>query len=912
LIRHYLNILSKITDHLDGKISQLKLFTDQEKQMFLTWNETGAAYPEQPIHQLIDAQVRQTPEAPAVRFEGQSLNYRELNKRTNQIAHCLIQRGVEKGDTVGVYLERSLDLLPALLAVMKAGGAYLPMDPIIPTARLDVMLDEADAKWVLTQESLLGTLPEVGYRTVSLDGEALMLEQQPGHDPEVAVDLDDIAYTIFTSGSTGKPKGVEVTHRGLTNFMVSMQREPGMSDGDVLASVTTIIFDIAVLELFLPLISGAQVVVIPTMSAIDGKALGEILEREGVTVMQGTPATWRLLVQAGWRGKAGLKMLCGGETLSVDLARELLERGTELWNLYGPTETTVWSTCEQVQNPERITIGRPIANTRVYILDKNHEAVPVGVTGKLFIGGLGLAKGYVKQPELTAEKFIVDPSADIGERVYDTGDLARWLPDGRIEHLGRQDSQVKIRGFRIELEDIAANLRSHPAVEKSVVTTVDETALSKRLIAYLVLKKEMVVDAKQVRSYLVERLPEYMLPSQFVFLDWIPLKPNGKVDYSSLPVPKQVPYSSKGDLLAPRNQLERELAHIWEEVLEISPIGIQDNFFDLGGHSLLAIRLLSRIKENLGLELPVMMIFQSPTIEKLADAIRTNVEINIYPHAIPIIKENDNYPFFCVHGFGGGIVDYIWLARLIEPTQSFYGLEAKGINGLDEPHETIEEIAAFAINCMKVVQPSGPYFLGGYCYGGVIAYEMTRQIEAMGEEVALLAIFEGYAPIRSRFLQNFKIGALITFISNLPFWFSDFMHLDFAHRSDRIQRVLRNLKKSLLNRGTFTTGINLEDFLDNSDNIPEIRRKVMETQLKASFIYEPKPIKTKITLFRGRRLSLRRSFDPKMGWGDLTREGVDIKMIDGSHLEVIVEPQVHSLARQLSKSIAAAKFEFKI
>ncbi len=572
------------------------------------------------MHRLFEEQASRTPDAIAVCHEDEQLTYRELNQRANQLADYLRSLGVGPDTLVGVFLERSTSILVALLGTLKAGGAYLPLDPIYPPERIAFVLEDAGAPILLTQQKLLNELKPMSARLICLDRDWSEIARKKTDNSQVKARSNQLAYVIYTSGSTGKPKGVQIEHRALVNFLASMQREFGLNNQDVLLAVTTLSFDIAGLELFLPLISGACVVIAPSQTTVDGAALIRTIEKRKVSAMQATPATWRLLLEAGWQGSPNLKLLCGGEPLPQDLARQLLSRCRELWNMYGPTETTIWSTCSRVTDPDDIHIGRPIDNTDLYVLDEQMQPVPIGVPGELLIGGEGLARGYFNRPELTAEKFIVHPFKPHA-RLYRTGDLARCRPDGNVDCLGRLDFQVKIRGYRIELGEIEAVLRQHPQVKQAVATAREDAPGRKRLVAYLVTQDASSADPEKLREYLHAQLPDYMVPTVFVTLEKIPLTPNGKIDRKALPAPQRIrPHLAK-KCIAPRTVLEKQLADLWCELLQLDEIGIDDNFFDLGGHSLLAIVLSNKIEQVVGTRLPLASFIQAATIRQLSQLI---------------------------------------------------------------------------------------------------------------------------------------------------------------------------------------------------------------------------------------------------------------------------------------------------
>ena len=617
---HWQTLLEGVVADPALRLSELPLLTESERhQLLVEWNATASAFPaDRCVHQLFEEQARRTPEAVALVYEEQELTYRQLNERANQLAHHLQHLGVGPEVLVGLCMDRSIELVIGLLGILKAGGAYVPLDPAFPAERISFMLEDAQAPVLVTQLTLTGQLANHGTSIVYLDADEAVLTQQSERNVVTTASPDNLAYVIYTSGSTGRPKGVQIPHRAVVNFLLSMRRQPGLASDDTWLAVTTLSFDIAALELFLPLVVGARVVIASSAVTTSGTALAEALSSSKTTVMQATPVTWHLLLGAGWQGEPTLKVLCGGEALPPELARQLLPRAASLWNLYGPTETTIWSTaCRVEPGDDEVTIGRPIANTHIYILDARLNPTPVGVPGELYIGGDGLARGYLNRPELTAERFIPHPfSSEPGARLYKTGDLARYRPDGTIEHLGRLDFQVKIRGFRIELGEIESVLGQHPAVGQAVVMARQDTPGDKRLVAYVVNRRPATTP--ELQQHVMQHLPMYMVPSAFVFMEALPLTPNNKVDRRRLPAPEQKSGSPQGTFVAPRTPLEETIAGIWAQVLGLEQVGIHDNFFVLGGHSLLAMQVLSRLRAALQVEVPLHRFLEGPTVAQLA------------------------------------------------------------------------------------------------------------------------------------------------------------------------------------------------------------------------------------------------------------------------------------------------------
>jgi len=576
------------------------------------------------VHRWIEMQAERAPESVALTCAAESLTYSELNARANRLARRLRAMGVGPEVLVGLFVGRSADMVVGLLAVLKAGGAYVPLDPAYPAERLAFMLDDARVSVLLTEEKLRGDLPNCEARVLCLDAERAAIDARSGANLDGAPAAANLAYVIYTSGSTGRPKGVQVTHGALANLLEAMHRLLPISERDALLAVTTLSFDIAALEIFLPLIVGARVELIDRDVAADGTRLADRLDDPRITFLQATPATWRLLLVGGWRGKPTLTMLCGGETLPRVLADRLIDKGAALWNLYGPTETTVWSSAWRVEAGEApISIGSPIANTRLYVLDKRLRAVPAGIVGELYIGGAGLARGYRDRPGLTAERFIPDPFGNPpGGRLYRSGDLARWRPDGTLECLGRVDHQVKIRGFRIELGEIEAALARHPAVREAVVTARQDATGELGLAAYVVRHDGPdPIIAAELRRWLLGQLPEYMVPSAFVSLDALPLTPNGKVDRQALPDPGRALLAERADFVPPRGPVEEVVAAVWGTVLGLDHLGAHDNFFDLGGRSLQATQVISRLRAAFSIAIPLRALFESATVAGLAEEI---------------------------------------------------------------------------------------------------------------------------------------------------------------------------------------------------------------------------------------------------------------------------------------------------
>jgi amino acid adenylation domain-containing protein len=605
-------LLQAIVADADRAVAHLPLLPAEEQRALADVSNTKRAYPSELwLHQLFEAQVDRKPDAVAVVCNGGQLSYTELDRQSNQLARALQEGGIGLGSRVGICLERSLDLLVAALAVQKSGAAYVPLDPAFPSDRLAFMVEDSKLATLIIHERTRQDAPKAEHvKVIDLDMQrAHVASLSAGRLPTPAgSNAESPAYVIYTSGSTGKPKGVMVPHRALVNFVLSMVREPGIGESDRLLAVTTLSFDIAVLELYAPLAVGARVVLASREAAADGDLLDEAIDDHGITIMQATPTTWRLLLGAGFRPASGFKILCGGEAFPQDLAVRLLDLDAQVWNLYGPTETTVWSTCLRLEKPlTDISIGRPIANTTVHVVDGNGELAPWGSSGELWIGGDGVTLGYHDRPELTADRFVNNPFA--GGRAYRTGDLVRLRDKGVLEYLRRNDNQVKLRGYRIELGEIESALANVPGIQQAVVIVREDQPGIQSLVAYLVAPAG--IDDAELRKQLKSSLPQYMIPQHFVVLERLPLTPNGKIDRRALPSPSGGPSKPDASFVPPNTEKERVLASLWQELLGVPRVGLRDNFFDLGGHSLLCLQMTARIEQLTGTRLNPRIILRN-------------------------------------------------------------------------------------------------------------------------------------------------------------------------------------------------------------------------------------------------------------------------------------------------------------
>jgi amino acid adenylation domain-containing protein len=904
---HLRTLLAAATATPHAEITALPMLTEREREQLLTdWNQTRADFPQACLHELIAAQAARTPDAIAIRYDDEELTYAELDARANQLAHHLKGLGVGPEVLVGICVDRSPRMVVGLLGIHKAGGGYVPIDPAYPVDRQAFMLESSQAPVVITEQHLRDSVPAGDAKLVCIDSEWDTIARQASSAPQTASNPRQLAYVIYTSGSTGKPKGVQIEHRALINFLTTMQQTPGLKPDDVLVAVTTLSFDIAGLELYLPLITGAQVVICPATTTSDPRGLGMLLERSGATIMQATPTTWRMLVDAGWTPVGGhLKGLCGGEPLPVSLADSLLGVGVELWNMYGPTETTIWSTCCQIEtHGKTLTIGRPIANTTIYVLDPKMAPVPVGVAGELWIGGDGLARGYRGRDDLTAERFVPDPFDDApGARIYRTGDLVRYRPDGDIEFLGRIDNQVKVRGFRIELGEIETVLANHEAVGSAVVVARGEGAEAE-LAAY-VITRGIPVSSGSLRRYLTSKLPAYMVPSTVTALAEFPLTPNGKIDRKALPEPSRE-RAEERELVAPRTDLERRLTTIWERELGISPIGVTDDFFDLGVTSLMAATLFAAIEHELGNALPLGAIFQASTIEALANLLgASDANSSRWTSLVPIQPTGTKPPIFCIHGGAGTILHLAPLARKLGPDQPFYGLQSRGLYGGTAPIHTVQDMATHYLKEMREVWPSGPWYLAGYCFGSLVAFELAHRLQALGEDVRMVAVFNGPSPtwikqwgwygnqpsIRAKLAAEAKEREATADAPPPPPPRQSF--------GRRLTKAVRDPKRFVTGAKWYLREPRMRIGLALGRPVPEEMRELYFFGLhaRAEHAYDPAPYRGEMIIFYGMGLYE----DPSLGWEGLA-DSLEIVGVPGNHANnrhAMMEPAVDYTAERL-------------
>ncbi len=909
MLRNFQTLLEAAVADPEQRLSDLPLLTETERQQLLVaWNSSGTDWSRDwCVHQLFEAQVERTPDAIAAVFEGEQLTYVELNRRANQLAHHLRALGIGPEVPVAVCLERSLEMVIGLLGIFKAGGAYVPLDPAYPRERLAFMLKDAQVPVLLTREKLAAELAERNAKVICLDSGWETIACESSANLGSLTCPENLAYVIYTSGSTGQPKGVLISHGAIAGHCRNVQSIYELDSHDVVLQFASFSFDVSLEEILPTLIVGARLVVMGT-NVWHPAEFHRRMAEFGLTVLNLPTAYWQELARE-WADVPTLVpnirprlFIVGGDTMSPDVLKlwhQTPVNSIRLFNAYGPTETTITATFYEIaccpgetMAYQRVPIGRPLAGRAIYILDQHGNPVPIGVHGHLHIGGAGLARGYLNRPDLTAEMFVPDPfCAEQGARMYRTGDLARYRPDGNIEFLGRADHQVKIRGFRIELGEIEAALGLHPAVREAVVLAREDTPGERRLVAYVV--ADSTVDA--LRRFLKEKLPEPMVPAVVVLLDALPVAPGGKLDRRSLPAPDRSRPELEKAFVAPRDDLERQLAQIWEEILGVRPVGVTDNFFALGGHSLLAVRLFAFIEKRLGRKLPLTTVFQGATVEDLAGVLRRQATPGPQSALVAIQPGGSKRPLFLVHPAGGHVFPYIHLARSLGSDQPCYGLQSRGVEDGQDPHTRIEDMAAYYIQAMQTVQPTGPYLLGGWSMGGVVAFEMAQQLHAQGQPVALLAILDGRIPTADATFpeQDAEAISLVERYFGISFGPTD--SLTELPEDEQLAIMLEQAK------GVGLVPVELD--------VSQARRFVMllRNDLRATQTYELHRYPSRITFFKANETMTGTSADPTMGWSDWADGGVEVHAVPGNHANLMYEPHVEVLAAKLTACLNQAQ-----
>jgi amino acid adenylation domain-containing protein len=898
LLERLTRLLGSIASAPEVGVDILPLIDVAERQRALaSSNDTDVAYDlSRVVDEVILEGAHLNPEKEAVRFGNKALTYGQLVERVDDVALRLRDLGVRPDDVVGLCVERSLELIIGLLGILKSGAAFVPLDPHYPKDRLAYMVNDVRPVAILTQKRTEDAIPSSGTPRILLDD---LPRSRRGDAPRDALGgqrrSTDLAYVIYTSGSTGSPKGVEISHRSLMNLLYAMRQQFGVTPNEAVLAVTTISFDIAMLELLLPLVCGGRVVLASREQAADAAELILLLREQKISMMQATPATWRLLLAAGWTGSAGLKVLCGGEAWSEDLAKSLLTRCASLWNMYGPTETTIWSAVRRIEPGDRVLIGRPIANTRFYVLGSNGEPEPTDMPGELFIGGTGVARGYRGRPDLTAERFVTNPFERNGQdRLYKTGDRVRRLPNGDIEFLGRLDSQVKIRGFRIELDEIAAVLRSHASLTDAVVVVQGNESLDKRLAAYCTGPLEGRPDDDDLRSLCRSKLPNYMTPSSFEFLERFPVTPSGKIDRKALESRAPPVGSTRRSRVPPRTKTERMIAKTWAKFLKVEGLGISDDVFDLGAHSLMVVQVIHDLNSSFGFRVGVSEVFENPTVEKLA-AIAEEQQLGDRrsPRVIRLRQGGLDVPIYFIYAGPAELA----LARYISGDHPVFGIEVpwplEWKRAVSENQTTrfpgMDEIVELFEGELRNHSGSGNCVIAGYSFAGLLAFEVARRYLARGGRVETVIVIDKWLPYPSPICVSWN---------NLRDYWTE-------RRTDGVARTLEyRLTRSALVLwwaiGIFAKRLGsslwlrpnvLTSFLDQG-GIP-LRWKLVERlyiEIERNFLL--RPLDCRGIVIRPKfldRHSAVRAPDEYLGWKMLFERGCEAMAASGDHFSMVRE-----------------------
>ncbi|PHJ65684.1 non-ribosomal peptide synthetase [Nostoc linckia z18] len=903
-IKNYQTLLENIVLNPQQHICELSLLTaSEQEQLLIKYNQTSAEYKNLSLNQLFEKQVELTPDSIALIHQSQQITYRQLNDKVNQLANYLQKQGVTKETLIAICLERSIDMIVGILAILKAGGAYIPLEPSYPVERLNFMLSDSQASILISNQEILEKLSLSLPKIICLDIQKDEIAQQSPQNTINISQLDNLAYIIYTSGSTGQPKGVLGTHRGTVNGLHWLWKTYPFTPEEVCCQKTAISFVDSVWEIFAPLLQGIPTVIISNATLLDPQLFIEVLAHQKVTRIILVPSLLRLLLENYHHLTKKLSQLklwiTSGEALSINLAKTFRDAMpfAKLINLYGSSEVSANATYYDIsllQNQANtVPIGRPIDNTQTYVLNRNLQPTPLGVIGELYIGGDGLARGYLHRPELTQERFIDNPFIP-ETKLYKTGDLVRYLSDGNLQYFGRDDAQVKIRGFRVELGEITSVINRHPEVQDAVVIAVNDAEENQRLIAYIVTEKQDITA--QLLVYLQQKLPSYMLPSAFVVLDALPLTPNGKVDKYSLPRDTVIQVNTTKTLITPRNFTELSLVKLWENLLNTSPIGVTDNFFNLGGHSFLAVRLMAQIQDRFGHNLSLSTLFENPTIEKLAAIVSQPFRESSNSPVVAINSSDSKLPFFCIHGAGGGINHYINLSRRLGEDYPFYALEHNP--DTEEPEIiSVEETASYYLQEIRKIQPNGPYLLGGHCYGGVLAFEMAQQLQKQGERVDLLVVIDAIlAETRIESTKDDDAKFLLRMAESIK---TD-SNIDFAVSFEELRDLSLSQQIDLINQKA--------NFIFTDTEIKDFIRyyQLFKAHVQAMRNYVPLVYPESMTLLRAKEEIIHdfespefHTDDPLLGWRKYSIQPIKVIEIPGDHFSIFVEPHIQELAKTL-------------
>ncbi|NDJ18218.1 non-ribosomal peptide synthetase [Myxacorys almedinensis] len=926
LSSHFQVLLSAISQDLNSSIAQLPLLTQTEQhQLLVEWNSETVSYPELPIYQQIETYAAQNPDQIALTCKGKQFTYGELNQRVNQLAHYLTSVGVGAEVRVAVCVQPSLEIAVSLLGILKAGGVYVPLDPAHPKDRLTSILEDTQAKVLLTQAQLQPGLPAIADHTLCLDQDWKIINAFPTHNPANEISLDQTAYIIYTSGTTGKPKGVMASHRNLVNYILATQERLGFDHHDVMPSIARYTFSISIFELLSPLAAGGILTILDREHVLDFAQMVQTLEQ--LTMIHTVPSLMQKLLgyikdnELNIQKFQGVKhVFTGGDTVSPDLLEEMkgIFPNANVAVLYGCSEVSSLCTTYPVPKTQIVTksrIGKPFNNVAVRLYDSQQNLVPIGLLGEIYVGGAGVTKGYLNREDLTQEKFVTID----GQRFYRTGDLGRFGTDGNLEFLGRADFQIKLRGIRIELGDIETTLRQVPGVREGVVMARDFGSSENRLVAYVVLDQVLNPSIEEIHRFLQTKLPDYMVPAAFVALEALPLNPNQKVDRRALPMPTSDHWVGLKTIVSPRNEGEQQLTQIWQAVLGIQLIGIQNDFFELGGDSLLAVQIFAQIEEKFGKRLPLSTLLSAPTIEQLATVLQSNQ--THLQNSLTLLKAGQTKPpVFFIHDGDGETLLYRSLAYALDPEVPVYGIQPFSSDSCPILHTRISSIVDYYIEQIRQVQPQGPYFLGGMCAGGILAFEMALRLQEQGESVEMVVIIEAAdagAAKRTGYIANQRLKRLSTGLSGN----------DHLKPHEQLLYMLNQIRKKTTNLAVYESQRRLEIIRDRIQL--KLLRNCLEKGLPVPRGLQGIPVRKvllwaeqdyvfqgmfvgEILLFRATQKSnvfdgtlvddtpyVELYSDPLFGWGKRVSEKVQVYDIPGGHSSMLQEPNVQVIAEKI-------------
>ncbi len=840
----------------------------------------------------------------AIKDATRELTYGQLNAQVNQLANYLSKQGVQPESLVGIYADRSIDLVMAILAVLQAGGAYVPLDPAYPPARLASIIADTGLQLVLTQSHLVPDLKQPGLDLLLLDTEWEKVANESAELVEVTTTPANLAYIMYTSGSTGKPQGVQITRGQVECYLQAVNEVLKIQTDDIYLHSASFSFSSSVRQLLLPLIQGAKVVITSKENTTNLFSLIELIQTEQITVFDTVASVWNYILiglaemEQGQKSRlmnSQIRLLTfSGGLLTAQLlerVRSQFQQSPQIVNIYGQTETI--GVCaytvptESMGDTGYAPVGTAYSHNQLYVLDDRLQPVATAQTGELYVSGASLARGYLNNHQLNDRKFIPNPYSQEQPSawLYKTGDLARYLPDGNLEIVGRQDFQVKIRGMRVEIEEIETVLAQHPHVQQAAVVGKKDNAGETIIVAYLVPNRPQI-DLSDVRSFLKTKLTDYMMPSAIEILDALPLTPNNKLDRKRLPEPSRENLT----VIPARDDLELQLIQIWEQVLGIEKIGIDNSFFDLGGHSLKALQLFAEIERIWHKKLLLAVLLESPTVAGLAKIIRTGNTPNWSP--LVLLKPSENKsPLFCVHPLGGNLFDYHILSKILDIHRPIYGLQPRGIDGKQQPIERIEDMASYFIKSIQTVQPQGPYFIVGYSFGGIVAFDIARQLTERGEKIAFLGLVDIRCPVIAEIDTPFREW--------IDIQVDRMRKMTIKQQCEYIYEKLFKPKSQAYRDEIVSTLSDLDIFT------PELV-KVLDCNVQAAKDYQPQTFAGRATLFWSEYQNWYIKKHPTLGWGDLVADGLDIQQIPGNHTSLMQEPHVRVLAEKLQVSIAEA------